>query len=328
MTAHGSTGDAHATGPRHAEPASEQIACPIPGRDGLRRARRRPGRLGASTATGDPTIVFVPTWSIVHSRLWKAQIPDLARRHPRRHLRRPRQRSLGPPGRPSRLHDTEFARTANLAAVMDATGVPSGGRSSGCRWASGSAILLRRPTIPSASLGLRVRLSGRRRSAEPGRDRRHDRVRGPARRRRGLVEVQRPLLAARLAGLRSSASSSEASSPSRTRPSRSRTRVGWVLETDPETLGGHASAHRRRLDARDVRPAMCAVDPGPDAASSRARTTRLSHVTAGHRRSRRDPRRAARRAVEGGGHIATSAATRSASTCSSATSCARLERAP
>lgn len=30
--------------------------------------------------SGEPAIVFVPTWSIVHSRIWKAQIADFARR--------------------------------------------------------------------------------------------------------------------------------------------------------------------------------------------------------------------------------------------------------
>ena len=30
--------------------------------------------------SGDRTIVFVPPWAIVHSRLWKAQIPYFARR--------------------------------------------------------------------------------------------------------------------------------------------------------------------------------------------------------------------------------------------------------
>src|SRR3972149_1711412 len=29
---------------------------------------------------GDRTILFLPTWSIIHSRTWKAQIPDFARR--------------------------------------------------------------------------------------------------------------------------------------------------------------------------------------------------------------------------------------------------------
>lgn len=34
-----------------------------------------------SYGTGEPAIVLVPTWSIVHSRIWKAQIADFARRH-------------------------------------------------------------------------------------------------------------------------------------------------------------------------------------------------------------------------------------------------------
>jgi pimeloyl-ACP methyl ester carboxylesterase len=29
---------------------------------------------------GEPTVLFLPTWSIVHSRIWKAQIPYFARR--------------------------------------------------------------------------------------------------------------------------------------------------------------------------------------------------------------------------------------------------------
>ncbi|HET7702835.1 MAG TPA: alpha/beta hydrolase [Candidatus Limnocylindrales bacterium] len=42
--------------------------------DGVRIAWERYG-------SGEPAIVFVPTWSIVHSRIWKAQIADFARRH-------------------------------------------------------------------------------------------------------------------------------------------------------------------------------------------------------------------------------------------------------
>ena len=30
---------------------------------------------------GEPTVLLLPTWSIVHSRLWKMQIPFLARHH-------------------------------------------------------------------------------------------------------------------------------------------------------------------------------------------------------------------------------------------------------
>ena len=31
--------------------------------------------------SGEPAILLLPTWSIIHSRFWKMQIPDLARRY-------------------------------------------------------------------------------------------------------------------------------------------------------------------------------------------------------------------------------------------------------
>jgi pimeloyl-ACP methyl ester carboxylesterase len=69
---------------------------------------------------GEQTILLLPTWSIVHSRLWKAQIPYLAR-----HARvvtfdgRGNGRSDRPEGVAPYLED-EFALDA--LAVMDATG--------------------------------------------------------------------------------------------------------------------------------------------------------------------------------------------------------------
>src|SRR5919198_4952359 len=30
---------------------------------------------------GEPTFLLLPTWSLIHSRFWKAQIPYLARHH-------------------------------------------------------------------------------------------------------------------------------------------------------------------------------------------------------------------------------------------------------
>jgi pimeloyl-ACP methyl ester carboxylesterase len=70
--------------------------------------------------TGEPTILLLPTWSIVHSRHWKAQIPFLSR-----HARvvtfdgRGNGRSDRPAGVEAYLED-EFA--ADTVAVMDATG--------------------------------------------------------------------------------------------------------------------------------------------------------------------------------------------------------------
>ncbi|HEX2588087.1 MAG TPA: alpha/beta hydrolase, partial [Gaiellales bacterium] len=34
-----------------------------------------------SYGAGEPAVLFLPTWSVVHSRVWKMQIPDFARRH-------------------------------------------------------------------------------------------------------------------------------------------------------------------------------------------------------------------------------------------------------
>jgi pimeloyl-ACP methyl ester carboxylesterase/predicted glycosyltransferase len=70
---------------------------------------------------GEPTILLLPTWSIVHSRAWKAQIPYLAR-----HYRvltfdgRGNGRSDRPIGAEA-YSTTEFA--ADALAVMDAAGV-------------------------------------------------------------------------------------------------------------------------------------------------------------------------------------------------------------
>jgi pimeloyl-ACP methyl ester carboxylesterase/predicted glycosyltransferase len=73
---------------------------------------------------GSPTYVFLPPWSIVHSRFWKTQIPYLAR-----HSRvvtfdgRGNGRSDRPP-EPEAYNPNEFADDA--LAVMDATGTASG----------------------------------------------------------------------------------------------------------------------------------------------------------------------------------------------------------
>jgi pimeloyl-ACP methyl ester carboxylesterase/predicted glycosyltransferase len=70
--------------------------------------------------SGDPTVLLLPTWSIIHSRHWKAQIPYLAR-----HFRvvtfdgRGNGRSDRPLGIPAYV-ESQFA--ADALAVMDATG--------------------------------------------------------------------------------------------------------------------------------------------------------------------------------------------------------------
>jgi pimeloyl-ACP methyl ester carboxylesterase len=82
-------------------------------RDGVRLFWERYG-------DGEPTVFLLPTWSIVHSRLWKAQIPYLAR-----HFRvltfdgRGNGRSDRPAGAAA-YTEREFA--ADALAVLDATG--------------------------------------------------------------------------------------------------------------------------------------------------------------------------------------------------------------
>ena len=48
---------------------------------------------------GEPTVLLLPTWSIIHSRYWKMQIPYLARHCRVLDVRRPRQRPVRPPAR-------------------------------------------------------------------------------------------------------------------------------------------------------------------------------------------------------------------------------------
>ncbi len=86
---------------------------------------------------GEPTVVLLPTWSIVHSRFWKAQIHYLAR-----HCRvitfdgRGNGRSDRPAG-PAAYHPDEFA--LDTLAVMDATATVHASLvalSCGARWAT------------------------------------------------------------------------------------------------------------------------------------------------------------------------------------------------
>jgi len=70
--------------------------------------------------TGEPTILFAPTWTIVTSRIWKPQIPYFARRHrvvtfdPRGTGRSDRPESAAAYG------EAEFGK--DILAVMDAAG--------------------------------------------------------------------------------------------------------------------------------------------------------------------------------------------------------------
>ena len=96
---------------------AEQTRARDPDRRGF--VERPGGRVAYEMyGSGDPAVVFVPPWQIVHSRIWKAQIPFFARRHlvvAWDNLGNGRSdRPLDP------LVHTTLARADNLEAVMDA----------------------------------------------------------------------------------------------------------------------------------------------------------------------------------------------------------------
>jgi pimeloyl-ACP methyl ester carboxylesterase len=81
-------------------------------RDGVRIFWERSG-------DGDPTLLFLPTWTIIHSRCWKAQIPYFAR-HCRVLTFDPRGNGRSDrPKHPVLYAEREFA--ADALAVMHAT---------------------------------------------------------------------------------------------------------------------------------------------------------------------------------------------------------------
>ena len=116
-------------------PATEQTRARHPDeegfveRDGVRVRWERYG-------DGEPTLLLLPAWSIIHSRQWKAQIPYLAR-HYRVLTFDPRGngRSDRPPTAAA-YDDDQYV--ADALAVLDATGTREAvlvGLSRGGRWA-------------------------------------------------------------------------------------------------------------------------------------------------------------------------------------------------
>jgi pimeloyl-ACP methyl ester carboxylesterase len=100
----------------------EQTRARYPDIEGV--TERDGGRIGFEVyGTGDPPIMFVPPWIIVHSRVWKAQIPDFARRH------RVITWDARGNGRSDRPHDpsahSDEAIAQDLLAVLDASGTDS-----------------------------------------------------------------------------------------------------------------------------------------------------------------------------------------------------------
>jgi pimeloyl-ACP methyl ester carboxylesterase len=68
---------------------------------------------------GEPTILLLPTWSIIHSRQWKAQIPFLARHHRVVTFDGRGNGRSDRPAEPAAYDEREFA--ADALAVLDTT---------------------------------------------------------------------------------------------------------------------------------------------------------------------------------------------------------------
>jgi pimeloyl-ACP methyl ester carboxylesterase len=98
-------------------------------RDGVRIAWERYG-------DGSPTILLLPTWSIINSRFWKAQIPYLARQF---RVVTFDGRGNGRSDRPTTVDRyTTEAFADDALAVLEATGTPTAvivSLSMGARWA-------------------------------------------------------------------------------------------------------------------------------------------------------------------------------------------------
>lgn len=124
-------------------------------RDGVRIAWERYG-------DGSPTILLLPTWSIIHSRFWKAQIPYLAR-----HFRVVTfdGRGNGRSDRPATADQYATEAFADDAlAVLEASDTPRAviaSLSMGARWAL--VLAARHPERVSGAvfIGPSVRLGGR-----------------------------------------------------------------------------------------------------------------------------------------------------------------------
>jgi pimeloyl-ACP methyl ester carboxylesterase len=114
------------TWPAWTRPVREDVVV----RDGIRLSY-------AVHGSGPATVVLLPSWSIVRSRLWKAQVPHLARHH---RVVTFDGRGSGGSDRPvgaAAYANAEYA--ADTVAVMDAVGVDRAvlvGLSSGAAWAA------------------------------------------------------------------------------------------------------------------------------------------------------------------------------------------------
>ena len=232
-------------------------------------------------------MLLLPTWSIVHSRFWKAQIPYLAR-----HCRvvtfdgRGNGRSDRPGGRRG-LHRRRVRRRRARGDGRDRHRARGAGRRSRAGRCGATILAAEHPERVERH---RLHRARRCRCARSHPERDGLRVRRAARHRRGLGQVQHATTGCGTTTTSSSSSSRKCfTEPHSTKQIEDC--IGWALETTPETLADTTrgiGARRQRALARDVRARAL-----PDARDPRRRRTWSART----RRARRWPRRPAAQLV-------------------------------
>ena len=233
--------------------------------------------------SGEPTVLLLPTWSIIHSRHWKMQIPYLARHCRVRHVRRARQRPLRPADGAGGVRRARVRRRRARGDGRDRA--PSAPSSSASRWAPSVALLLaaEHPERVEGAVFIAPAFPG---GGEPLPERTGLPVRRPS---------STPTRAGRsttaTTGCATTAASSSSSSrrcftePHSTKPIEDG--VGWGLETDAETLSPRSEApgltpdESRVSSARRVRCPVLVIHGDDDAITLASRAAPRSRSTTG-----------------------------------------------
>ncbi len=218
--------------------------------------------------TGSPTILLMPSWAITQSRMWKMQVPYLAR-HFRVLTYDPRGNGRSDRPQVDAAYDADRI-VDDALAVMDATGTDDAvlvGLCTGALWAT---MLQQREPGPRARPG-RDRADHHPRPAghrpPPG-----PRLRGGARHRRGLGQGEPGVLEARLGGLH----------PLLRRPAG----VGAALDQGVRRHGRLGAGHGRGDDA--PRRGLLVL-AGPDDGRGAGRAVPLDHLPGPGDRRHRGP---------------------------------------
>ena len=245
---------------------------------------------------GEHTILFVPPWSVVHSRLWKAQVPYLARHH-RVVTFDPRGNGLSDrPAEVAAYAEAEFA--ADALAVLDATETP---RAVVVTLSLGAVRSLRLAADHPERVGGIVFIAPAVSLSAPHPERRAHPFLDPVDETEGWAKYNAHYWRKDFRGFLEFFFSRMFTEPHSTRQIEDC--VGWGMDTDPETLIATATAG---FEDRETVLALCArvrcpvlvIHGDEDAISPHARGAALAEATggalvtlrgAGHGPNARDP---------------------------------------